>query len=257
MLRPDEPQPTYVELLPKVLEVCRGAGGVAHAAHLSVPKVVGLALAVAKKLLAEAGLKVRLAPGSPAASPEASGAVEEQSPAAGSRVERNAEVRLVVHSPYLPSSAPPAAPPPAPTAVADRGAIPVCDPTGSYQRGQMRVTYEGGRYVGRNFGPHYDEPDKRQAGFRVGFVEFDVGTEHEEFVVNGIRRLGRRGRCVDAWANKPFAYEECLVTVAHTRLMHRPLDVSIWVLRGGRPVGRAHYWHDDVFYPRGCSGVTP
>lgn len=102
MLRSDEPHRTYVDLLPRVLEVCRSAGP--HDAprhHVTVPAVVGLALSDAKRRLAEAGLTVQLGPGAPAASPAASGTVEAQSVAAGTQVAAGSPVRLTVHSPYV------------------------------------------------------------------------------------------------------------------------------------------------------------
>ena len=109
MLRFDEPWATYVDLLPRVLEVCRSAGPHHASGHrVTVPLVVGLALADAKRRLAEAGLKVQLAPGSPAVAPVGTGTVEEQSLASGTQVAAGTVVRLTVHSPYVP---PPAAVP--------------------------------------------------------------------------------------------------------------------------------------------------
>jgi hypothetical protein len=64
-------------------------------------------------------------------------------------------------------------------------------------------------------------------------------------------------KVLDVCRSAGGAAQAAHLSVAHTGLVHRPLDVGIRVLRGGRPVGAAHYWHDDVFSPRGCSGVTP
>ncbi len=109
MLPADEPWETYVGLLPRVLEVCRSAGPHHGRGHdVTVPHVAGLLLADAKRRLAEAGMTVQLAPGTPALAPAATGTVEAQSVAAGTRVASGTPVRLTVHSPYVP---PPAAPP--------------------------------------------------------------------------------------------------------------------------------------------------
>ncbi len=103
MLPQDEPWLTYVGLLPRVLEVCRGAGPHHGRGHeFTVPYVAGLLLADAKRRLAEAGLTVQLAPGTPALAPAATGTVEAQSLAAGTRVAAGTPVRLTVHSPYVP-----------------------------------------------------------------------------------------------------------------------------------------------------------
>jgi len=104
MLPHDEPWLTYVGLLPRVLEVCRSAGpNSGQPGHrVTVPHCAGLMLADAKRRLAEAGLAVQLAPGSPASSTADTGRVEAQSVAAGTRVASGTTVRLTVHSPYVP-----------------------------------------------------------------------------------------------------------------------------------------------------------
>ncbi len=104
MLPADEPWATYVDLLPRVLEVCRGAGprGGLPGHRVTVPNVAGLTLADAKRRLTGAGLTVQLAPGSPARSAADTGKVETQSVTAGTRVATGTPVRLTVHSPYVP-----------------------------------------------------------------------------------------------------------------------------------------------------------
>ncbi|MCU0290516.1 MAG: PASTA domain-containing protein [Thermoanaerobaculaceae bacterium] len=102
MLRFDEPHATYVELLPRVLEVCRSAGPHHPSGHLvTVPHLEGLLLSDAKRRLTEVGLTTQLAPGSPALVPSATGTVESQSVAAGTRVAAGTTVRLTVHSPFV------------------------------------------------------------------------------------------------------------------------------------------------------------
>jgi hypothetical protein len=111
MLRPDEPHARYVDLLPRVLEVCRSAGPGSGHHTVVVPSLKGLALADAKRRLGEAGLTVELAPGSPAPSAADSGRVASQSIAAGTRVAAGTPVRLTVYSPWVPARV--VAPPPA------------------------------------------------------------------------------------------------------------------------------------------------
>lgn len=80
----------------------------------TVPSVIGLSSGEAKRRLAALGLEVRLAPGTPAPSPNAEGTVQSQSPNQGSSVSTDSVVTLTIHSPWVP---PPTAVPPPPTAV--------------------------------------------------------------------------------------------------------------------------------------------
>jgi len=80
----------------------------------TVPALVGLSSGEAKRRLAALGLEVRLAPGSPAPAPNATGTVQEQSLAPGSSVSADTVVTLSIHSPWVP---PPTPVPPPPTAV--------------------------------------------------------------------------------------------------------------------------------------------
>ena len=72
----------------------------------TVPGLVGLSLGEARQRLESLGLGVELAPGPPAASPAAEGAIAQQSPAAGATLGAGAVVTLAIHGPYLPPATP-------------------------------------------------------------------------------------------------------------------------------------------------------
>jgi hypothetical protein len=89
----------------------------------TVPSVIGLSIGEAKGRLAALGLEVRLAPGTPAPSPNAEGTVQAQSPDGGASIDADSVVTLTVHSPWvppptavpLPTRVPPTPVPPPPT----------------------------------------------------------------------------------------------------------------------------------------------
>jgi hypothetical protein len=246
MLRPDEPHARYVDLLPRVLEVCRSAGPGSGHHTVVVPSLKGLALADAKRRLGEAGLTVELAPGSPAPSAADSGRVASQSIAAGTRVAAGTAVRLTVHSPYVAPPIPPAVPPLAPTAAAVVKPVTNYNLAGSYSKGMLRVTVENGRYVGRTYAP-YDV---------AGTVLFDVVMTPEE--ITYYRRLfsGYRGRCLDKTAGQP-AYVDCYVGATYWILPPRQFEIHWWAIRdGGLYQIGAQRWHDTLVYPHATLGIV-
>jgi hypothetical protein len=126
------------------------AGGV------SVPGVVGLAFDQAAARLKSAGLTIKRGDDVTPVKKELAGTVRSQVPEAGSKTSRGAPVELVVYGEYVPETKPLG------------GDIPPI--TGTYDRGNTKVTKENGYYVGRTYRDASEY--ERKGGYRYGMVIF-------------------------------------------------------------------------------------
>ena len=140
-----------------------------------VPDVRGMTLAEAQHALRNAGFGLEPALLGAAPSAQQAQKVNAQSPAPGSTAAPGTAVRVDVWGEY--ASRP-----------VYRPRIFRHDLTGSYREGEIKVTLENGRFIGRNYGSHLDTESYRRKGYRRGNIFFEVSTQPDIEETLRIRR---------------------------------------------------------------------
>ena len=156
--------------------------------RIGIPDVRGMTLPEAQNALRNAGFGVT--PISLGAAPSSAQArrVNTQSPAPGGAAVPGTIVQIEVWADYIPP----------PRVHGPR--ISRHDLTGSYSKGNLKVTLENSRFIGRNYAPFLNTDPYRGKGYHTGMIWFEVSThpDIEETIRMEERRLRYWGRRSDS-----------------------------------------------------------
>ncbi len=221
------------------------AGGV------SVPRVVGLSFDQAAAKLKSAGLAVKRGDDVTPAKKKLAGTVRSQVPEAGSKTSRGAPVELVVFGEYVPETKPLGGDKSKPK---KRGLVlSVHDFSGSYQDGDLKVTLENGKYIGRLYYSYNSKKDKRR-GYYTGIPLFKASTEP-------VKRATPQGTAYPARVltlkNDRVTYENGHVWVNTTMWAPGWMTVSVSHQQNGREIFHSSsYTHDSRLYRNAKIGTV-